>query len=293
MEFMEAALGRLTNPMLLGSLALLAAVFLPLEFFFPLVRKRPLMRLSNAVDVGFLCVLIIMGPLTSAVRGFVVLTVLSGVLHGWEPSQMQAGHGLIASLPVWLRFLLLPLVHDFLAYWVHRFQHTRYFWPFHAVHHSSEHVNWASLFRFHPVDTIFMHACRGGGLLLLGFPLRDIILYEITFFFVIGAFAHANINVPLLTRAPFKYLLISPLLHHWHHTAEEAAVGKNMALVFPFWDRLFGTFMLPERPPSVLGLSEPMGSSLPRLLFQPFVLFFKSLGQPFRQRTSSSRSAPL
>ncbi|OJH34292.1 sterol desaturase family protein [Cystobacter ferrugineus] len=293
MEYVGGLFSVLTDPELLASLAILAIIFTPLQYFFPLVRKPMRLRLSSAVDFGFLCLLILIGPFTSAVRGFVVLTVLSGLIHGWEPSQMQVGHGFIAALPMWLRLLLLPFIHDFLAYWVHRFQHTRYFWPFHAVHHSSEDVNWMSLFRFHPVDNFFMHICRGGGLLIMGFPFTDIALYEGTFFFLIGAFAHANLDVPLLNRAPFKYMLIGPLLHHWHHTADESAAGKNMALAFPFWDRLFGTFMLPEQPPSTYGLSEPMGSSLPRLVFQPFVLFFKSLYQTFRPRSSSSRSAPL
>ena len=42
---------------------------------------------------------------------------------------------------------------DFTVYWTHRFYHEiPFLWKFHAIHHSTETLDWASGFRAHPFD---------------------------------------------------------------------------------------------------------------------------------------------
>jgi hypothetical protein len=58
-------------------------------------------------------------------------------------------------------------------------------------------------------------------------------------------FVHANVGLR------FGFLekdLASPAFHHWHHSNElPESIDKNYAAIFPFIDRLFGTFYLPSR----------------------------------------------
>src|SRR5207302_10436670 len=52
-----------------------------------------------------------------------------------------------AALPFWLQVVLYLVISDFLLYWIHRIFHGPRMWKYHAVHHSSEHVDWVSAAR--------------------------------------------------------------------------------------------------------------------------------------------------
>jgi sterol desaturase/sphingolipid hydroxylase (fatty acid hydroxylase superfamily) len=130
------------------------------------------------------------------------------------------GHGPLAELPLWVQALLFLVASDFMLYWLHRMFHSGGFWKYHAIHHSSEDLEWISAARFHPVN------------LFIG---------PFTTFH--SAFVHANLN---WTLGPFKYVLATPVFHRWHHTSQEEGGNTNFAGTFPLWDILFGTFRMPE-----------------------------------------------
>jgi len=62
------------------------------------------------------------------------------------------GFGPLAKLPLWAQALTFLVVSDFLTYWIHRGFHGGGLWKYHAVHHSSEELDWISAARFHPVN---------------------------------------------------------------------------------------------------------------------------------------------
>ena len=62
--------------------------------------------------------------------------------------------------------VLAVVVGDFVAYWKHRFLHTRLLWPFHAAHHSSVEVDWWSNERVHPVESAINAILQAGTLVL-------------------------------------------------------------------------------------------------------------------------------
>jgi hypothetical protein len=64
------------------------------------------------------------------------------------------GHGPLAALPLWLQAVLALVLADFMMYWLHRRFHRGGFWKYHAIHHSSEDVDWISAARFHPVNLL-------------------------------------------------------------------------------------------------------------------------------------------
>ena len=171
------------------------------------------------------------------------------------------GHGPLAAWPLWLQAAIALVVADFMQYWLHRLFHRGGFWKYHAIHHSSEDVDWISAARFHPVNLLLGTIGIDVVLLLAGIsPLALVWLGPFNIFH--SAFVHANLN---WTLGPFRYVLATPVFHRWHHTAREEGGDTNFAGTFPLWDILFGTFRMPaQRLPGAYGIAEQ--ASFPREL---------------------------
>jgi sterol desaturase/sphingolipid hydroxylase (fatty acid hydroxylase superfamily) len=163
------------------------------------------------------------------------------------------GHGPLAQLPLWLQGILFLVLSDFMLYWSHRLFHGGGFWKYHAVHHSSEELDWISAARFHPVNLVLGTIAADVILLMAGIsPNVMIWVGPLTTFH--SAFVHANLN---WTLGPLKYVLATPVFHRWHHTPLDDGGGTNFAGSFPIWDLLFGTFRMPEgRLPEIYGKDE-------------------------------------
>jgi sterol desaturase/sphingolipid hydroxylase (fatty acid hydroxylase superfamily) len=163
------------------------------------------------------------------------------------------GFGPLAALPLWAQALTFVVVSDFLLYWIHRGFHSAGLWKYHAVHHSSEDLDWISAARFHPVNIFLGTVIVDVALLLAGIS-PNVMLWVGPFNIVTSAFVHANLN---WTLGPFKYVFAGPVFHRWHHTALERGGSSNFAGTFPIWDLLFGTFYMPENKlPDVYGIDD-------------------------------------
>jgi len=163
-----------------------------------------------------------------------------------DPNQIaryfEDGHGALAALPFWGQCVFYVVVSDFAHYWIHRGFHVAPFWKYHAVHHSSEHLEWISAARFHPFNQLADAILIDVVLLLSGISPK--------IFLVIGPFnvfssalVHANLN---WTFGPLKYVLAGPVFHRWHHTLPAEGGEKNYAGTFSLFDVIFGTFYMPE-----------------------------------------------
>ena len=152
------------------------------------------------------------------------------------------GHGPLSLLPLAVQALLFLVLSDFMLYWLHRLFHNE-LWKYHAVHHSSEELDWISAARFHPINLILGTISVDVILLMAGIS-PNIMLWVGPFTTLHSAFVHANLN---WTLGPFRYVLAGPVFHRWHHTAAERGGEKNFASTFPILDILFGTFYRPAR----------------------------------------------
>jgi len=154
----------------------------------------------------------------------------------------ENGHGPLASLSLVGQGIIFLIGEDFIMYWSHRWFHDKpLLWKYHAVHHSSEELEWISAARFHPIN------------LFLGSVLADVVMLfsgiSPNVFVVLGpltiahsAFVHANLD---WTLGSFKYVIAGPVFHRWHHTAADRGGEKNFASTFPILDVIFGTFYMP------------------------------------------------
>jgi sterol desaturase/sphingolipid hydroxylase (fatty acid hydroxylase superfamily) len=150
----------------------------------------------------------------------------------------------IQSLPVWAQFLLALFCADLAQALLHRAYHNvPYLWRFHAVHHSSRHMDWLAGSRIHVVEIVLTRSAVLLPLIVLGFAPEAINAYVI----LVGlqaVLAHANLG---LNFGWLEYVLVLPRYHHWHHAREPDYVDVNYAIHLPLVDMLMGTFKLPPR----------------------------------------------
>ena len=165
----------------------------------------------------------------------------------------ENGHGPLSTLPLAAQAILSLVATDFMLYWLHRMFHGSGFWKYHAIHHSSEEVDWISAARFHPVNLVLGTIGVDVVLILAGIsPNAMVLLAPFNIFH--SAFVHANLN---WTFGPFRYVLATPVFHRWHHTSPAEGGDKNFAGTFPVWDLLFGTWYMPEgRLPENYGVDD-------------------------------------
>ena len=80
-------------------------------------------------------------------RRAVSITTADGLIAFYEN-----GHGPLATLPLAGQMIIFLVGEDFITYWTHRWFHGKQLWKYHAVHHSSEELEWISAARFHPIN---------------------------------------------------------------------------------------------------------------------------------------------
>jgi sterol desaturase/sphingolipid hydroxylase (fatty acid hydroxylase superfamily) len=218
-----------------------ALVLSPLERLWPAAPAQPVRRKGFATDLVFW----VFTPLVGKAITFLVVTaVATGLfaLLGREFSLVSTeGWGPVGRQPLWLQAVEVLLLADLIFYWAHRGFHTTRLWPFHAVHHSATEMDWLTSMRFHPVNDVLSRVCQAIPLVLLGFaPAAVVCMIPVVVVFIVVTHA----NVPW-TWGPLKYVLVSPVYHHWHHSSEARAADKNFAGVLVLWDWVFGTMYLP------------------------------------------------
>lgn len=186
-------------------------------------------------------------------------------------SGSYAGFGPLSRQPLWLQAVEIYVIGDFFSYWTHRLFHRGKWWPFHAVHHSSEDLDWLGSVRVHPVNELVNKFSQAAPLLLMGFnPFVTLSTAPVLTFFAI--FIHANVNWDF---GPLRYVIATPVFHRWHHSREREAWDKNFAGLLPIWDILFGTFYMPKgRYPENFGICEPMPKGYLGQLWEPFAWLF-------------------
>jgi sterol desaturase/sphingolipid hydroxylase (fatty acid hydroxylase superfamily) len=233
-------------------------------------RKQPVLRKDWLHDgVYFFVTALLTKPLTKYLLLFpaVILIAIKAVPREVFSAGMYRGFGPLSQQPLWLQVIEIYLLSDLIAYWTHRLFHTGKWWPFHAVHHSTEELDWLGSVRVHPVNEFVNKLLQVSPLLLLGFNpvVAASVAPALTFFAI---FLHANVNWDF---GPLRWVIASPVFHRWHHSKDREAWDKNFAGLFPIWDIFFGTYFMPKgRYPENFGIHEPMPSGYLSQLWAPF-----------------------
>ncbi len=241
-------------------LPVLFVIIVPFEKMFPRHRGQRIRRPGLGVDVAHALAAPLLG-----VAGVVVAVAVGVLSLAWLPGLLL--RPLVAMIPAAIVPFVGIALFDLATYWVHRWSHeVPLLWRFHAVHHSTEHLDWVSGFRNHPVD---------GAIVAPPFFLLLAAGFDATFTGVLaiiqvvtGLFLHANVR---WRWRPLHRVVITPEFHHWHHTNERDAHNSNYSVFLPLWDIVFGTYFMPKnRRPERYGIDEPMPLTVMGQLKHPF-----------------------
>ncbi len=168
----------------------------------------------------------------------------SGVSWNYKVSNWQ--EGILATLVTMISI-------DGASYFVHRAMH-RFLWlkKIHYVHHSALQLTFFTTHRQHPIEPLILNSVRsfsaalGLSLFHWFFPMQTPVItilgvgagFFLYMFTVNLHHSHIPVNYPSIV----KQILISPHIHHLHHSKNPIHFGKNYGVVFSFWDRLFKTY---------------------------------------------------
>ena len=238
-------------------------MFAPIERLFPHLARQRLFRPEWREDLFYYLVSSMMVQLIT----FLALAP-SGYVNGhfgWLDGVRQG----VSGLPWPVQFALAMVLTDLAQYWFHRlFHRVPFLWGFHAVHHSAKSMDWLAGARMHFVEIVLLRGVTSLPLLTLGF-LPSVMQAYIGLVYVWSSLLHANLRGDFNRLGPWLAL---PRFHHWHHAIDPEGVDKNFAIHFPLYDRLFGTYYLPDSTwPSGYGVPERVPNGYLAQMRYPFV----------------------
>lgn len=242
------------------NVVLLSLVFVPLERLFPLRPDQGTFRAGWTTDGLYFIVSHVLVELLT----FFTLLPATLVSQAWQADAIGIQ---VKALPLIAQVLLIMLIADVTQYWVHRsFHRLQFAWPFHAIHHSTRAMDWLAGSRLHVVDIIVTRALILLPLFVFGFAERALYVWLV----IVAAqatFNHVNMRINL---GWLEQLIVTPRFHHWHHAVRP--IDKNFSVHFPWIDRIFGTYHLPDGQwPDQLGIrGDPVPEEFTRQLAWPF-----------------------
>lgn len=197
----------------------------------------------------------------------------------WATFCAERGWGLFnqVTAPSWVALVTTVLVLDAGAYAQHVTLHRiPFLWRLHRTHHTDQEFDFTTGIRFHPLEAVFTTAVTVGLVALLGAPPMAVLLSQILTI-AVAFFEHANIRVPASWDRALRLVVVTPDLHRTHHSMDRMESQTNFGAVFPWWDRLLGTYL--GQPAAghdrltfgVNGFDGRKHLTLPWMIVQPFL----------------------
>lgn len=225
------------------TLLILAAVFIPLERLFPKNPQQKTLRKGWITDIKYF----LFSHVGVQLISFFTIIPVQVFLAQYLDLDFQKA---VAAQPVWLQFIEILFVVDITTYWIHRSLHeVPALWKIHAVHHSTEEMDWLASSRLHVVELLTTRITGYLPIFIFGFAPAALYAY-LVFVSFHAIFIHANVRFrfPVL-----RWLIATPEFHHWHHSSEAPAIDKNYAGFLPVYDVIFRTAYLPDHLASRYG----------------------------------------
>jgi sterol desaturase/sphingolipid hydroxylase (fatty acid hydroxylase superfamily) len=150
----------------------------------------------------------------------------------------------VANLPLSARVPVYLILADFGHFWVHRLTHTKYFWRVHKWHHSPNHMYWLSGARTTIPDFFLVNTPY-----FLAYQLLDISPWWMATAMAATAILQNDwMHMNVTWRSTWlEWIIVTPRYHHIHHSDDPQFYMKNLGSLFTVWDRLFGTYVNPDK----------------------------------------------
>ncbi len=142
-----------------------------------------------------------------------------------------------------VKILLATIITDFFNYWIHYHMHKQtWFWKTHIHHHRITELYWFSGLRAslgHYASFIFSRVTVG--IVLFNLNSFELLIY-LSLGLITNFYQHTNAK---LSHPLIEWIFVSPRIHRLHHSSTGKRL-KNIATIFSFWDRFFGTYENPD-----------------------------------------------
>ncbi|SLM47954.1 putative sterol desaturase [Nitrospira japonica] len=168
----------------------------------------------------------------------------------------------VLNLPLPLRVTAYFVIADFGHYWIHWLMHTAPVWRIHKWHHVPTYMYWLAGVRATIPQQVIVNLPY-----IFAYSFLDLSPWWM--YLAIGMFnALQNDWMHMNVAWRFKWLewlIVTPRYHHIHHSNRPEHYTANLAALFTVWDRLFGTYVDPDKvsEPLSFGIGEKV--PLPRL----------------------------
>lgn len=182
------------------------------------------------------------------------------------------------QLPLWAEALVGLLVLDLVGAWLpHWVEHkVPFLWRFHLIHHTDTFVDTTTANRHHPGESVIRFCFTLVAVLLTGAPMWLVFMYQ-ALSVVLSQFNHANIELPRWADRLLGLVVVTPNMHHVHHHYVLPVTNTNYGNIFPYWDRLFRTYLAKPGRELRYGVDTHLAShehsalgNLLRIPFQPY-----------------------
>lgn len=191
------------------------------------------------------------GAVIVAAVGYLTNRCVNLFIHIEPPVAGAAG-----PLTLILFTATMLLAYDISYYFYHVAQHrVPILWELHKVHHSAEVMVGVTKDRVHPLDE-FMNRVWDGFIPGICYGLWSLFVLDPVEVAIFGVNVYAMRNILMMDFVRHTHLRVSfgrlnalilcPHWHQLHHSMNERHFDKNFGLMFPFWDRMFGTLCIPE-----------------------------------------------
>lgn len=222
-------------------------------------------------------------------NGLILHLTVGGLIVGYYHMLAKQGIGLMnfLHLGTWTNIAISLVFLDFLTYLWHRAYHeVPFLWRLHRVHHSDLDLDVTSASRFHISEVALSSAFK----MIVGFlwgPSAIALAIHEAALGLAAQFHHSNIRLPEPWESRLRKIIVTPDMHHIHHSNEMKETNSNYSNFLSVWDRLLGTYIyFGDRERIVYGLKEyptQREVSLKNLLLMP-------LGNPCGENTDKEVS---
>jgi sterol desaturase/sphingolipid hydroxylase (fatty acid hydroxylase superfamily) len=191
-------------------------------------------------------------------------------------------------LPFVGRCILAVLLLDLVKYATHWSLHSvPFLWRVHRVHHSDPDFDLSTAARVHPIEVVLMQGAYFATIAIFAPPVIGVLAAELISCFQ-SFFGHANASLPGWAEKPVRSVFVTPDMHRIHHSEVVQEQSRNFGDIFPWWDRLFRTYL--DAPAAgqkgmivgLKGYQNDASLGIAFMLTQPFLRDKPGLASPYR-----------
>lgn len=145
----------------------------------------------------------------------------------------------ILNNELWISVISVLIINSSLSFLLHVIWHKiPFLWRLHQTHHSATEMTGITQFREHLLIDFITNFIKGTVFFFLGLRLE--VLGGYLFF---SNFHQALIHSKIDSNWKWlELILVTPRMHHIHHSTESQCFNKNFSTDFVIWDQLFGTY---------------------------------------------------